>query len=429
MATIALILDSSSSMNDYGYLSYAITDSCTFVNIMQDGDGVSVVRFDDAAYLVQALITLVDQSTADDVCTAIQGITAQGHTNISAGISMANDQIEDAASPLGMVLLSDGMWNRGDDPLDDLPDIPIYTIALGNWGELELMQEIAAETGGTYNYAPGYQELAQIYNDIVSETNVARTVTNELDSVSPYGYQEISTPIASGISQAKFTLSWADDSVSYTPDTPTGNEVQVTVYAPGGVQQDLAPVWSDNGVVVFEVDDPQAGEWSVGCWYAGESGGADLACTWGGFEPPDSAELSLIAPAKGVPAGETASIEVSFADAGEPLERQRIRAHVSAPVESAEEVLGRGSAAKPAAGDGTARSARWLDAERRAGRPLPARKYVESKVVTRDPDTSRIEVGDTTVRGSYLVKVKASGYSKARQSPVHRTRVVSFRAV
>ena len=168
--TIALIIDCSGSMVQSGYLPYAKTDACTFVNIMQNNDGCSVIKFESTAAVVQALLTLANQNTKNSVCTLIQNIPGGNMTDMGDAIKLGTAQIGSAAVPRGMVLLSDGMWNQGPDPMQNLPsNIPIYTIALGNNGQLQLMQNIATQTNGKYNFAPGYRQLAQIYNNIISQ--------------------------------------------------------------------------------------------------------------------------------------------------------------------------------------------------------------------------------------------------------------------
>lgn len=433
--TIALIIDCSGSMTEYRYLDFAKTDACTFVNIMHPQDGCAVIAFSDDASVVKPLTALTGQAAKNDVCAAIEGIRAINLTNIKAGIVAANGQIGSAPDPKGMVLLSDGMWNVGGDPLAALPAIRIYTIALGSHGQLQLMQQIAGRTGGKYNFAPGFRELAQVYNDIAAEAGVADVVTNTLDSVGAYGYKEVAAPIAAGAGNGTFTVNWDDESVTYTPGTPTGNQVNITLYDPSGRKVTVEPAYVRPAVVVFQVPDPQPGEWKVGCWYAGRNGGPSLDCTWGGFEPPGTARLALRTGTVPVRPGQTVRIEAEFHDGEAPVEAASVRAVVDAPGADREEVL-RGHANELAAllpdrstleMDVPDDLARIIALEKRLGRALVprARRPVFDVVATGD-GRHTLEVRDTAVKGSYTVHVTARGYSPRLKTAVQRTRLLSF---
>ena len=433
--TIALIVDCSGSMTWYNYLDYAKTDAATFANIMQIGDGCCVVSFSDSAYLNQALITLTSQNITS-VCTNIQSIHSVDMTNISAGIQLANQQIGSSASPHGMVLLSDGMWNEGVDPMTVLPNnIPIYTIALGDHGELDIMQRIATATSGTYNYAPGYRELARIYNNIAAQTQVAEVVRNSLDSVQPLYYKEYTTNITAGISMGTFTLNWDNINVAYTPNTPTGNQINIVLYDPNNNKFTGSPVYVASGSVVFEVANPIPGNWTVGCWYAGTAGTPALDCTWGTFEPPGTAALSLTSASQLLSAGEEPQIEVHFHDYENPIKNPIIRATVSAPQHSYEsiaqnyakelqEIIPDENLMKDGVPEDKARISALN--QKMNGTLLTRHDRPLFNVTTGTDGKHAIKLTDTAISGTYNVHVEATGYSTRHKSMVQRTGIISI---
>lgn len=392
------------------------------------------MKFSDNASVVQTLLSLADQPTKNNVCQAIEGINAINNTNIAAGISTANSQISSAPNPKAMVLLSDGMYNRGGNPLSSLPSIPIYTIALGNHGQLTLMQQIATNTSGKYNYAPGVRELAQIYNDIVSEANVADAVTNDLDAVSTFNYKEISSPISAGAANGKFTVNWDNEQVQFTSGTPVGNQVNIALYDPSGTKRSDAPVYVEPGVAVFDVDSPQAGNWSVGCWYAGKSGGPALNCVWGGFEPPGTSSLSLAMTSPTLAVGDTAKIKASFKSKGSVLENPQVQVRVNAPLtnhealmKTHEQELKKVSPNEKLLEEGFSEDkAKLLTFARKNGIDTNPRTEYRTVSNPQDDGTHKIEIPDTKVQGGYKVQVTMKGYSPELKSEVKRTRLVHF---
>jgi Mg-chelatase subunit ChlD len=166
--SIVPILDQSGSMGSEGKLPAAQTDICTFINIMQTTDRLAVVAFSDNSSEIypgasSPLVAIAGQSTLDSACQAVLATTALDMTNIAAAIAQAHGLLASAATPRAMVLASDGIWNAGGDPTQNLPtDIPIYTIALGNTFNPSFLQTIATQTGGQYNYEPDAFQLAEI---------------------------------------------------------------------------------------------------------------------------------------------------------------------------------------------------------------------------------------------------------------------------
>ena len=70
-----------------------------------------------------------------------------------------------------IVLLSDGVHNSSPSVESVLPGIAesktiAHTIGLGSGVDEVTMLNIASQTGGTYNFAPSPDRLAQVYNTI-----------------------------------------------------------------------------------------------------------------------------------------------------------------------------------------------------------------------------------------------------------------------
>ena len=155
-----------------------------FVNRVPPGTRIGIVSFSTAASVVQPLTS--DLDTVRDAITRIpppDGATAIGDA-LELGASMMPNHGHRV-----VVLVTDGVNNRGTDPLDAARElrgrgITVYTVGIGsNSGELipgtdepaELddtaLQQIADETGGAYLRAADAPQLRDALNAVAHSTS------------------------------------------------------------------------------------------------------------------------------------------------------------------------------------------------------------------------------------------------------------------
>ena len=106
----------------------------------------------------------------------LNGIPINGWTNIAAGIDRGVAVLTDPARsrPLAektMVLLTDGIYNRGRDPRlaaqdADRVGIVIHTVTFSSGAEQGAMRDVAAATGGNHYHAPDAAALDRIFREI-----------------------------------------------------------------------------------------------------------------------------------------------------------------------------------------------------------------------------------------------------------------------
>ena len=161
---LALVLDSSGSMLDNDPQGLRRTASKNLVDAMLVNDRASVVDFDGAARLAQAL-------TSDKAAlkAAIDTIDDSGSTNIGAGVRVGIDSLGAQGDPARvMVLLTDG---DGSYPADLTAEaksksITIYTVGLGSAVNETLLRDIATQTGGQYFPVADASQLAAAFDQI-----------------------------------------------------------------------------------------------------------------------------------------------------------------------------------------------------------------------------------------------------------------------
>lgn len=107
-----------------------------------------------------------------------------GGTNMSAGLSEAIQMLEaDKSKPLAkksIILMTDGQWNQGSDPVLLASDaktkgIVIHTITFLPGAKQPAMESIAAITGGRHYYAASAAELDAAFRDLAYSMPVMLT--------------------------------------------------------------------------------------------------------------------------------------------------------------------------------------------------------------------------------------------------------------
>ncbi len=165
---------------------------------------------------------------------AIDTLNSRGTTSIGGGLQRSQQLLSSAnpVIPRAIVLLSDGQENASPYVVDVLPQIraaqtTVHTIGLGSDADQRLMLSIAAQTGGTYHYAPAPEQLAGIYNTISGAVSNRQTLATANGSVAPGDVVTQEVTIDSSITEATFWVSWSNPGagVALTLQTPSGGMI------------------------------------------------------------------------------------------------------------------------------------------------------------------------------------------------------------
>jgi uncharacterized protein YegL len=182
---VMLIIDRSDSMEGTK-LTAAKAAAKTFVGLLNStSDRSGLVSFSYWKWIFLLLgdweAELDQKLTFNQSATnrSITSLTAYGNTAMGEGIYKANEELIDNGrlqppTVYAEVLLSDGIWNTGRNPISAAQEaannnITIYTIGLGAEADNATMQNIANITGGKYYYAPNSSSLEDIYGEIAGE--------------------------------------------------------------------------------------------------------------------------------------------------------------------------------------------------------------------------------------------------------------------
>lgn len=147
-SAIVLVLDRSGSMNDDAGDAFTKVQKLreaanAFISIMQPGDGIGLVRFNDTAQRIMEVADVGASTGGAGRMAAIGHISGNeidpaGATSIGDGVVNGKQMLDDAqaaATPaydvLAMVVLTDGEWNRPPDLATVSGSITTNTFAIG----------------------------------------------------------------------------------------------------------------------------------------------------------------------------------------------------------------------------------------------------------------------------------------------------------
>ena len=194
-ATVMLVIDTSGSMAATDVqptrMDAARNAARSLIDRLPANDRIGLISFNTTAFVAAPLT-----DTRSQVAAALVGLEANGGTAIGDGLSLAVKQLAPKAvastartsrSPTMIVLLTDGVSNRGVDPLAAADQakaagITVMTVGIGSrtggvfvhgqdvGGVDEAsLQSIATATGGKYYFAAAAGQLTQIYNALGSQ--------------------------------------------------------------------------------------------------------------------------------------------------------------------------------------------------------------------------------------------------------------------
>lgn len=256
-----IVIDSSGSMSG-SKIANARTAAKLLVDVAEIGSAIGVISFKSSPSVVSSITNITDLATKDTIKASIDTISAGGGTSIGAAAQKALDELQSSSTPDGtkvVFLLSDGI--SGDNALAPIPayqaaQIPILAFSYGNDADTVTLRAMADQTGGRLYISPvTLTAVSQAFSD----ANAAATSASNVASGSGTAPANAATSLPLIVDS---TLAVLNIIVTYPGDSSSAN---VTLVAPDGTQLDPDQTTPSGGetLVLFTVEDPQAGEWQI----------------------------------------------------------------------------------------------------------------------------------------------------------------------
>lgn len=267
-ASIVLVLDRSGSMSsNVGVPGVAKVDSLresarTFVNLMQDGDSVGIVRYNENA--PEPHFALVDAGPEDigagrnAATTYINGsqLTPDGYTSIGDGVFEAGEMLSGNSDDVqAMVVMTDGIENR-DRFLSD-PDVQTrlteqtYAVGLGSPANISTTALNAITSGtGSYLLVTGEIDTNNRFKLTKYFTQILSDIDNMNIVVDPEG-----VVTSSNVQKIPFTMNETDIDVDVILLSNNARNIRFAIEAPDGTLIDTTNTGTFPNVKFIQKDD------------------------------------------------------------------------------------------------------------------------------------------------------------------------------
>lgn len=239
------------------------------LNNQDDELGVSSYAATPSSDYAIALMTAVNKTAAK---AAIDGLSADGYTNIGGGLQTSLDMITAQGDPVAceaIVLLSDGIHNTGTNPSTVIPaliarGVNVHTIGVGGDVNGAFLSNLASQTGGAYHFAPSTVGLAAHFNTAFALSCGGGGLINVVSEQIPADYEVLHTVDVDSYTAAggevTFILSWESggdlDLYLRRPDKTT-----VTVYP--YYDKDVVDHVKDDQSEMYRMRNPAVGGWMM----------------------------------------------------------------------------------------------------------------------------------------------------------------------
>jgi Mg-chelatase subunit ChlD len=172
---LLLIIDKSGSMSydplgGTSKIEMAKNAAQLAVSAVADGDQIGILVFNDQQQWIVPMTTLDGDATREQINAAIDGLVADGGTEIYPALSVGFDAIRRTdADVRHIVLLSDGKSRTGtrdsyqrliDDVIGDRTTLS--TIAIGDDSDTDLLQFLAEEGNGRYHFTEKAEDIPRL---------------------------------------------------------------------------------------------------------------------------------------------------------------------------------------------------------------------------------------------------------------------------
>lgn len=176
---LCCVIDTSASMETDNKLKNVKQSLQFLLDFLGPQDSVSIITFSESAKTIlnQTFVNAVEK---DNIRTRISIIRIESNTNLSAGIIQSRDslQIDTSNVKQGILLLTDGVANMGltrsqdiielvRNTIDKFSGTSISSVGYGTDHNVELLQNISTEGGGSYYVVNNLEDVATVFGDIL----------------------------------------------------------------------------------------------------------------------------------------------------------------------------------------------------------------------------------------------------------------------
>lgn len=324
---VALVLDKSGSMSAEEKLEQMIVGAQMVVGLLEEGDFLTIVAFDDRASVLMPA-TLVNDAVKDAALAIVAEVEAEGGTAIGRGVLSATEQLD---SVFGcreiLIVISDGVsLPPAANHASVLAAVAAqngiaYGIALGAFPDDGALAALSSATGGTFFKSPTADQLTGVLDSVIAQAGGGIPITEETGIAPALGSVEETFDVNAFASGVRVSLAHgATAELELVLTDPIGQ-----TFALG----ELPPQVSSYASAVqttISVPAPEVGTWTA---TISELGGADVVYDFLAYLEAGTLDVTARSP-DAVPWPEPLRVEVQVV-AGVPAGGARVSGTVERP--------------------------------------------------------------------------------------------------
>ncbi len=289
---VALIIDSSGSMTSNDPKNLRKSAAHLFIDLVDDEDKITIVDFDESVTLRQSLIIVA--GNREKLKNAVNRVDSIGGTNIGGGLLTGYNQLSgDAADPIhekAAIILTDGQHNTGTTPSSIIPKYqekgwPIYSIALSDDADKQLLNQMSSMTGGQYYPSPSPESLLDIYNKISLSIKGSSQLDTRTDHIALGETKSGSLPIDASVTAFNVVLTWPGSDLDLVLYYPGGNQIPLNQTSPNGTDDPTISYIAQKTYEVYKVRNVTPGTWRYDILGIDVQNEEDFTLTLSGITP------------------------------------------------------------------------------------------------------------------------------------------------
>lgn len=268
--SVVLIIDNSGSMARTDPAGLRFVAASQLVDLLEDGDEISVVLFADDSTALVSLTRVTDAASRDAIKANLVPVAPEGNTHMRAGLEAGLAQLEKGSNSIRFgIFLTDGELHP-----PDWPDLTaeeqeaersavfaladsfgerewgLFPISLASAVEPTFLQQLAENGGGLYREAPDAGQLTLVFQDVFAANKLDVFEVLFSDCLAPGDERSVTFPVHQFVSSVSLFVTYPSDL------RPT-----VTVAGPDGGP--VAPTGGDARYDAFNIESPARGTWNV----------------------------------------------------------------------------------------------------------------------------------------------------------------------
>lgn len=422
-SAVVLMLDHSATMRTA--IGAVRVDAAAFIEEARAGDQFAINKFSNNAQWVYpqtaspSLVTVTEErKEVKEAVQAIGQIEVENMTNMGEAIRLGNQVIGQASTDVkAFVLLSDGEYNKGPNPVEELKaEPPIFVAGLGPFLRKEYFDPLLDKNlNSRYYHEYHSYEMGQIFNEIRAMSPQTKPLENKMRICSNLGYFIEYANVSKESGTVQLAVVWSDERFRYVEKYPLGFDICVTLIAPDGKRTAHTPQIRGKGYCIFNLEDAQPGKWGVAIEYdVASTGLKTISCTFGAFQFNVHTGIDISLP-NTWDSGNPLDLCVNMFHGNNPIENMKVDVEITSPLMSLDDALAKYDAQLRCMDDTDSDSLLRLRKLREtklmeSGEDiLGVRKKLETACFSNMDGYYHLPFFDTKIAGSYSFRVRCSG--------------------